>query len=63
MHAGGKGFPADEILSRLEADRQTGSLVVCGTREQVWAAFVMDDPVRGGKRVWPAYARWAWTAW
>ncbi|MEP7366236.1 MAG: heavy metal translocating P-type ATPase, partial [Acidobacteriota bacterium] len=42
-----KGFAAEEVLSRLpEADRQTGSLVVCGTKEQVWAAFLMDDPVR-----------------
>jgi len=42
-----KGFSTAEVLAKLaEGDRQTGSLVVCGTKDQVWAALLMDDPVR-----------------
>lgn len=42
-----QGFRAAQVLERLpEGDRQGGSLVVCGTRRQVWAALVIEDPVR-----------------
>lgn len=42
-----QGFDPNLVLDRLsEQERQSGSLIVCGTREQVWAALLLDDPLR-----------------
>lgn len=42
-----QGFDPAQVLDRLSGqERESGSLIVCGTREQVWAALLLDDPVR-----------------